>query len=243
MLERGPLPSPQPACRCVLPRVWRADKLESWGWQGLPRPSHSSRSRLWWSWEGRGPKEGGQVGGRGRAAPCPWNWRWETLPAFLPSSPPPQAIKRTFDKKTVDIFMLFNRELSLVNKELSKKSPFLPPHMCHYSGLAHWMRALRRRVDKPMSVRPSDGLVGGWGGVWVQPVAQGPAPEDPLDWLMGVGGGDVSQAESSCSLEEGEGAVVRLGILPLRAPSARPASPPPRSLLSESAGLSVAASI
>ncbi|KAF7236744.1 Dynein heavy chain 2, axonemal, partial [Varanus komodoensis] len=61
-----------------------------------------------------------------------------------------EAIKRTFDKKTVDIYMLFNRELSLVNKELSKKVPFLPPHMCHYSGLAHWMHALRRRVDKPM---------------------------------------------------------------------------------------------
>uniref|UniRef100_A0ABM5EJD6 Dynein axonemal heavy chain 2 isoform X2 n=1 Tax=Pogona vitticeps TaxID=103695 RepID=A0ABM5EJD6_9SAUR len=61
-----------------------------------------------------------------------------------------EAIKRTYDKKTVDIYMLFNRELSLVNKELSKKVPFLPPHMCHYSGMAHWLRALRRRVDKPM---------------------------------------------------------------------------------------------
>nr|XP_028557519.1 dynein heavy chain 2, axonemal isoform X1 [Podarcis muralis]XP_028557522.1 dynein heavy chain 2, axonemal isoform X1 [Podarcis muralis] len=62
-----------------------------------------------------------------------------------------EAIKRTFDKKTVDIFMLFNRELSLVNKELSKRTPFLPPHMCHYSGLVHWMRALRRRIEKPMN--------------------------------------------------------------------------------------------
>ncbi|KAK9398332.1 dynein heavy chain 2 axonemal-like [Crotalus adamanteus] len=61
-----------------------------------------------------------------------------------------EAIKRTFDKKTVDVFMLFNRELSLVNKELSKKTPFLTPYMCHYSGMAHWMRALRRRVDRPM---------------------------------------------------------------------------------------------
>uniref|UniRef100_A0A8D0HGT5 Dynein axonemal heavy chain 2 n=1 Tax=Sphenodon punctatus TaxID=8508 RepID=A0A8D0HGT5_SPHPU len=61
-----------------------------------------------------------------------------------------EAIKRTFDKKAVDVFMLFNRELSLVNKELSKKLPFLPPHMCHYSGLAHWVRSLRRRIDKPM---------------------------------------------------------------------------------------------
>ncbi|XP_042320297.1 dynein axonemal heavy chain 2-like [Sceloporus undulatus] len=63
-----------------------------------------------------------------------------------------EAIKRTFDKKTVDLYMLFNRELALVNKELSKKVPFLPPYMCHYSGMAHWVRALRRRIDKPMQL-------------------------------------------------------------------------------------------
>lgn len=48
--------------------------------------------------------------------------------------------------------MLFNWELNLVNKELSKKLPFLPPYMGHYSGLAHWIRALRRRIDRPMIV-------------------------------------------------------------------------------------------
>ncbi|XP_043393066.1 dynein axonemal heavy chain 2 isoform X2 [Chelonia mydas] len=61
-----------------------------------------------------------------------------------------EAIKRTFDKKAVDVYMLFNRELALVNKELSKKLPFLPAHMCHYAGLAHWLRALRRRIDRPL---------------------------------------------------------------------------------------------
>ncbi|XP_059574595.1 dynein axonemal heavy chain 2 isoform X3 [Alligator mississippiensis] len=61
-----------------------------------------------------------------------------------------ETIKRTFDKKAVDIYMLFNWELNLVNKELSKKLPFLPPYMGHYSGLAHWIRALRRRIDRPM---------------------------------------------------------------------------------------------
>ncbi|CAM5129627.1 unnamed protein product, partial [Natator depressus] len=61
-----------------------------------------------------------------------------------------EAIKRTFDKKAVDVYMLFNRELALVNRELSKKLPFLPAHMCHYAGLAHWLRALRRRIDRPL---------------------------------------------------------------------------------------------
>lgn len=83
---------------------------------------------------------------------------WEAGPAQCPPhqpsfSPSSQAIKRTFDKKTVDMYMLFNRELALVNKELSKRAAFLPPHMCHFSGLAHWMRGLRRRIDRPMKVR------------------------------------------------------------------------------------------
>ncbi|XP_063042411.1 dynein axonemal heavy chain 2 [Engraulis encrasicolus] len=63
-----------------------------------------------------------------------------------------EAIKRTIDRKTVDVYGLFNRELSLVNKELSRKSFYLPPHMPKNAGQAHWARALRRRIDKPMEV-------------------------------------------------------------------------------------------
>ncbi|CAM4719645.1 unnamed protein product [Caretta caretta] len=87
-----------------------------------------------------------------------------------------EAIKRTFDKKAVDVYMLFNRELALVNKELSKKLPFLPAHMCHYAGLAHWLRALHRRIDRPLkdhcyAVPRGEGLVQG-----VDPI---PGQEDP----------------------------------------------------------------
>uniref|UniRef100_A0A2K6FUH7 Dynein axonemal heavy chain 2 n=1 Tax=Propithecus coquereli TaxID=379532 RepID=A0A2K6FUH7_PROCO len=62
-----------------------------------------------------------------------------------------EAIKRTYDKKAVDLYMLFNSELALVNRELNKKRPYLEPYMAHYSGRAHCMRILRRRIDRVMS--------------------------------------------------------------------------------------------
>uniref|UniRef100_A0A8C8ZZR2 Dynein axonemal heavy chain 2 n=1 Tax=Prolemur simus TaxID=1328070 RepID=A0A8C8ZZR2_PROSS len=62
-----------------------------------------------------------------------------------------EAIKRTYDKKAVDLYMLFNSELALVNRELNKKRPYLEPYMAHYSGQAHCVRLLRRRIDRVMS--------------------------------------------------------------------------------------------
>ncbi|XP_053425879.1 dynein axonemal heavy chain 2 isoform X5 [Nycticebus coucang] len=62
-----------------------------------------------------------------------------------------EAIKRTYDKKAVDLYMLFNSELALVNRELNKKWPYLEPYMAHYSGQASCMRILRRRIDRVMS--------------------------------------------------------------------------------------------
>lgn len=48
--------------------------------------------------------------------------------------------------------MLFNSELALVNRELIKKWPYLEPYKAHYSGQAHWVRILRRRIDRVMNV-------------------------------------------------------------------------------------------
>ncbi|XP_048221841.1 dynein axonemal heavy chain 2 isoform X1 [Perognathus longimembris pacificus] len=62
-----------------------------------------------------------------------------------------EAIKRTYEKKTVDLYMLFNSELALVNRELNKKFPHLEPYMAQYSGLAHWVLILRRRIDRVMN--------------------------------------------------------------------------------------------
>uniref|UniRef100_A0A8P0SL08 Dynein axonemal heavy chain 2 n=1 Tax=Canis lupus familiaris TaxID=9615 RepID=A0A8P0SL08_CANLF len=62
-----------------------------------------------------------------------------------------EAIKRTYDKKAVDLYMLFNSELALVNREVNKKWPYLEPYMAQYSGQAHWMRILRHRIDRVMN--------------------------------------------------------------------------------------------
>ncbi|XP_018428368.1 PREDICTED: dynein heavy chain 2, axonemal [Nanorana parkeri] len=66
-----------------------------------------------------------------------------------------EAIKRTFDKKTVRVYVLFKNELDLVNKELGRKIPTVPPHICRSAGQAHWVRALRRRIDRPMQILAS----------------------------------------------------------------------------------------
>ncbi|XP_040202767.1 dynein heavy chain 2, axonemal [Rana temporaria] len=63
-----------------------------------------------------------------------------------------EAIKRTFDKKTVQVYEMFKNELDLVNKELGRKIPTVPSHMCRSAGQAHWVRALRRRIDRPMQI-------------------------------------------------------------------------------------------
>ncbi|XP_034845406.1 dynein heavy chain 2, axonemal [Mirounga leonina] len=62
-----------------------------------------------------------------------------------------EAIKRTYDKKAVDLYMLFNSELALVNREVNKKWSYLEPYMAQYSGQAHWMRILRHRIDRVMN--------------------------------------------------------------------------------------------
>lgn len=62
-----------------------------------------------------------------------------------------EAIMRTYEKKAVDLYMLFNSELTLVNRELNKKWPYLEPYMAQYSGQAHWVRILRRRIDRVMN--------------------------------------------------------------------------------------------
>ncbi|XP_031567025.1 dynein heavy chain 2, axonemal-like, partial [Actinia tenebrosa] len=63
-----------------------------------------------------------------------------------------EAIRRTIDKKTVEVFQLFNEELNLVKKEFNTKTVDLPAMYPKYAGSASWARMLRRRIDKPMEV-------------------------------------------------------------------------------------------
>ncbi|XP_018599950.2 dynein heavy chain 2, axonemal [Scleropages formosus] len=63
-----------------------------------------------------------------------------------------EAIKRTIDKKSLDVYVLLSKELSLVNMELSCKAFQKPTHMAQQASLAHWARALRRRIERSVEV-------------------------------------------------------------------------------------------
>ncbi len=72
-----------------------------------------------------------------------------------------QAIRRTIDKKTVDVYHLFNEELQAVKKELSQKGPKpLTPSHPKFSGVAHWARMLKKRIERGMMVGRGFSLVG-----------------------------------------------------------------------------------
>ncbi|XP_046574741.1 LOW QUALITY PROTEIN: dynein axonemal heavy chain 2-like [Haliotis rubra] len=62
-----------------------------------------------------------------------------------------EAIRRTIDKKTVEVYTLFNEELNSVKKELSQKglAPLTPSHP-KFSGMAHWARLLKKRIERGM---------------------------------------------------------------------------------------------
>ncbi|XP_035375794.1 dynein heavy chain 2, axonemal [Electrophorus electricus] len=63
-----------------------------------------------------------------------------------------EAIKRTIDRKTLDVYSLFSKELYLVNKELSCKVFHTPAHMPCNAAQAHRAQALRHRTERPMEV-------------------------------------------------------------------------------------------
>ncbi len=67
-----------------------------------------------------------------------------------------QAIRRTIDKKTVEVFNMFNDELNAVKKELTNKSVPLPASHPKFAGQAHWARQLKKRIERSMMVRSNN---------------------------------------------------------------------------------------
>ncbi|XP_052771287.1 dynein axonemal heavy chain 2-like isoform X2 [Mya arenaria] len=61
-----------------------------------------------------------------------------------------EAIKRTIDKKTVDVYAMFNEELNAVKKELTQKSIPQSPSHPRFAGQALWARQLKRRIERSM---------------------------------------------------------------------------------------------
>lgn len=56
------------------------------------------------------------------------------------------------DRHTVELYAMFNEELSMVKKEFSKHAPCLPPSQPRFAGVATWARHLKRRINIPMKV-------------------------------------------------------------------------------------------
>lgn len=65
-----------------------------------------------------------------------------------------QAIKRTTDEKVDYVYNIFMRELKMVNKELNQRIRPSSGHMPQLAGEAHWVRALKNRIQRPMEVSP-----------------------------------------------------------------------------------------
>lgn len=56
----------------------------------------------------------------------------------------------------MEVYGILNKELKMVKKELTQQTRPIPDHMPSLAGQAHWARALRRRLEGPMEVSPSD---------------------------------------------------------------------------------------
>ncbi|MCJ8731422.1 hypothetical protein PDJAM_G00199410 [Pangasius djambal] len=63
-----------------------------------------------------------------------------------------EAIRWTLDRQTKEVYSLFTKELDLVKTKLGQKEVCTPAHMPQYAGQAHWVRAMRHRIDRQMEV-------------------------------------------------------------------------------------------
>ncbi|KAA0723088.1 Dynein heavy chain 2, axonemal [Triplophysa tibetana] len=63
-----------------------------------------------------------------------------------------EAIRRTIDRKMMDVYTLFSTKLSVVNEVLCRISSLTPAQMPQCAGQAHWARALRTQIERPMEM-------------------------------------------------------------------------------------------
>jgi dynein heavy chain len=59
-----------------------------------------------------------------------------------------ESIRRTIDKKTVDVYNLFIDDLNIVKREITSRAIVLDPMHPQYAGSALWAKGLRRRIDR-----------------------------------------------------------------------------------------------
>jgi dynein heavy chain len=71
----------------------------------------------------------------------------EILDAFMHLSAR-ESIRRTIDKKTVEIYNMFIEDLNTVKREITSRAIVLDPMHPQYAGAALWAKGLRRRIEK-----------------------------------------------------------------------------------------------
>ncbi|XP_029381754.1 dynein heavy chain 2, axonemal [Echeneis naucrates] len=63
-----------------------------------------------------------------------------------------EVIKHTLEEKAEEVYMIFDKELKMVNKELNQRTRPPVDHMPEFAGQAYWVRALRHRLERSMEV-------------------------------------------------------------------------------------------
>ncbi|KAK2860339.1 hypothetical protein Q7C36_004505 [Tachysurus vachellii] len=63
-----------------------------------------------------------------------------------------EGIRQTLDRQSKEVCSLFTKDLDLLKAKLGQKEVCTPAHMPHYAGQAHWVRAMRHRIDRQMEV-------------------------------------------------------------------------------------------
>uniref|UniRef100_UPI0037E8313A dynein axonemal heavy chain 2 n=1 Tax=Semicossyphus pulcher TaxID=241346 RepID=UPI0037E8313A len=73
------------------------------------------------------------------------------LEIFRPISPR-EGIRSTTEEKVEEVYNIFHKEIEMVKKELNKKTWPSLDHIPPKAGQAHWLRALRHRLERPMEL-------------------------------------------------------------------------------------------
>lgn len=75
----------------------------------------------------------------------------EILDAFMHLSAR-ETIRRTIDKKTVNVYNMFMDDLNTVKREITSRSIVLNAMHPDYAGAGLWARGLKRRIEKEMTI-------------------------------------------------------------------------------------------
>jgi dynein heavy chain len=71
----------------------------------------------------------------------------EIMDAFMHLSAR-ETIRRTLDKKTVDVYQLFMDDLNIIKREVTARNTIIEHMHPYYAGCALWAKGLRRRIEK-----------------------------------------------------------------------------------------------